>query len=305
MNPPLDMSDGICAYLQGGMGNQLFIVAAAWEQADRLGCPLYIDGSRFLAADPIEFAKETPRHFDLGTLALPGTVVAENSPWFKNSPRRPRVIRRPARASHRLAVYRQPSFGFDPAVNDVTVGTTLLGYFQSPKYFPTVADRVNQMIWDAPVTDVDQMELDRIREHPRLTVHMRRGDYLDAATRAHHGVASAEYFTRALQLCDRLVPGTEALVFSDSPDVAAEELGSRPGVTFFDGLETMGTLTTLKAMALGHGFIMSNSSFSWWAAWMMSRLSDGPVIGPRPWEASGESANDLLLAHWMTLDARA
>ena len=304
MSTPLDMSDGICAYLQGGMGNQLFIVAAAWEQADRLGCPLYIDTSRFLGADPIEFAKETPHPFGLGTLGLPGTLVTENSPWFKNSPRRPRIIRRPARASHRLAVYRQPSFGFDPAINDVKVGTTLLGYFQSPKFFPTVADRLKGLIWDSAHTEADQIELDKIRSQPRITVHMRRGDYLNAATRAHHGVASGEYFARALDLCERIMPGSEALVFSDSPELAAEELGARPGVTFFDGLETMGTLPTLKAMALGTGFIMSNSSFSWWAAWLMSELGDGPVVGPRPWQASGEGANDLLLPNWMTLDAR-
>ena len=39
MSPVRDISDGICAYLQGGLGNQLFILAAAWEQAERLDCP--------------------------------------------------------------------------------------------------------------------------------------------------------------------------------------------------------------------------------------------------------------------------
>jgi len=53
--------------------------------------------------------------------------------------------------------------------------------------------------------------------------------------------------------------------------------------------------------------IMSNSSFSWWAALLMRSQSgqqDSLVIAPRPWTASGESRADMLEADWITLDAR-
>lgn len=300
----VDIRDGICAYLQGGLGNQLFIVAAAWEQAERLGCPLYLDGSRFLAADPIEFAKETPRHFDLESLTLPGQRVGLESPWYKNSPRRPRLIRHPGRLSHLLNVYKQPGFGFDPKINDIVRGTTIVGYFQSPKYFPTVAGRMHDMLRTAEITDVERSVLVQVKETPRVTVHMRRGDYLGAAARAHHGIASAEYFTRALNLTGLLAPGTRSLVFSDSPEVARDELSQRADLDFFDNADSLGTVATLHAMAFGSGFIMSNSSFSWWAAWMMCMVRELPVIAPRPWDRSGESASDLLLPGWITLDAR-
>lgn len=300
----VDIRDGICAYLQGGLGNQLFILAAGWEQATRLKCPLYIDGSRFLGADPLEFAKETPRHIDLAAMTLPGVVLGKDSPWFKNSPRRPRLIRRPDRPSGRLTVYKQPGFGFDEKINNIGVGTTIVGYFQSPQYFASVADQMHDMLWNASTTPAEEAEVNRIRADPRVTVHMRRGDYLGAAARAHHGVASSEYFARALDLCQRLVPGQQARVFSDSPVAAREELGTRSGLEFFAGGDSLGTVATLRAMAMGRGFVMSNSSFSWWAAWLMSRRGEDTVIAPRPWNVSGESASDLLLAEWMTLDAR-
>ncbi|KFF58385.1 hypothetical protein JF66_18975 [Cryobacterium sp. MLB-32] len=201
-------------------------------------------------------------------------------------------------------MYKQPGFGFDQKINDITVGTTIVGYFQSPKYFPSVADRVHSMIWNATTSEGEEAVLTELAAEPRVTVHMRRGDYLGAAARAHHGIASAEYFERALALSDRLVPAAESLVFSDSPDVARDEMGERRGLHFFDAAESLGTVATLKAMALGTGFIMSNSSFSWWAAWLMSRAGERPVVAPRPWDTSGESASDLLLPGWMTLDAR-
>jgi hypothetical protein len=65
-------------------------------------------------------------------------------------------------------------------------------------------------------------------------------------------------------------------------------------------------MATLKAMATGTSMIMSNSSFSWWAAMLMrSRPGhDGLVVAPRPWTASGESRADMLEPDWITLDAR-
>lgn len=300
----LDISDGICAYLQGGLGNQLFILAAAWEQSQRLGCPLYVDTSRFLARDPLERRGDTARHFDMVGLELPGLVIGEESPWLANSPRRPGPARRPGSRSARLAVYRQPGFGFDPSINSIRPGTTLLGYFQSYRYFDGVADRVRELLTSMPLSAHENDFIRDAASTARITVHLRRGDYLASATNEYHGVATANYVNRALDLLADLSEGTEAMVYSDSPSLAREEL-TRETLRFVDDPDSLGTIATLRAMAEGTAFVMSNSSFSWWAAWLMSgRSSDRKVIAPRPWQASGESASDLLLPDWITLDAR-
>ncbi len=63
---------------------------------------------------------------------------------------------------------------------------------------------------------------------------------------------------------------------------------------------------TLKAMAAGTAMIMSNSSFSWWAATLMAHQGSVPptIIGPRPWTASGTAKADLFEPEWISLDAR-
>jgi len=63
-------------------------------------------------------------------------------------------------------------------------------------------------------------------------------------------------------------------------------------------------LTSMQQLAAGEHMIMSNSSFSWWAAWMMDRGTGGYVIAPRPWFGDDTAASDLLLPNWITLDAR-
>lgn len=302
MHRVLDVRDGICAYLQGGIGNQLFILAAAWDQADRLGCPLYIDTSRFLQDDPLERSRDTRRHFELSAFDLPGVVIGSDSPWFRHSPRRPRLLRRQRRSALELTVYRQPGFGYDEAIEKIRPGTTLLGYFQSARYFERVAERMRSMLEAAPVTNAEDSVLRGILADPRVTIHLRRGDYLTGPASAHHGIASANYAARARRLFERLSPGSRFRVFSDSPEVARQELGESNELEYVDDPDRLSAMATLKAMAGGAGFIMSNSSFSWWAAWMMR--GDGTVVAPRPWQRSGESASDLLLPDWLTLDAR-
>jgi hypothetical protein len=300
-----DISDGICAYLQGGFGNQLFILAAAWQQAERLQCPLYIDASRFSASDPLEFIKDTPRDFDLGVLALPGTVLVEDSPWYRSSPRRPKVLRKTAKGVYGLTVYRQPVFGFDERVNDVTVGTTMFGFFQSARYFEQIAGKVRWMLEAAAISTTERTTIDALAADPRITVHLRRGDYLQQKTTAYHGIATAAYFGRALGVFETLYPSRGTRIFSDSPEIARAEMASASDATFFDAIDPSSSVATVLAMAAGNGFAMSNSSFSWWAAWLMVQRADSYVIAPRPWQSgTKEDAIDLLMPTWLTLDAR-
>ncbi len=64
----MDRSDGITGYLSGGLGNQLFVYAAALEQSRRLDCPLYLDCSGYDAGNR--------RGSRAGTaLGLEGTVL--------------------------------------------------------------------------------------------------------------------------------------------------------------------------------------------------------------------------------------
>ena len=94
-------------------------------------------------------------------------------------------------------------------------------------------------------------------------------------------------------------------IFSDSPDIVRQELIEPQNLEFIDDTSALGSLATVRAMSQGVAFAMSNSSFSWWAAWLLSRRdSSAPIIAPRPWQADGQSGHDQLLPGWLTLDAR-
>lgn len=290
----MNIADGVCAYLTGGLGNQLFVLAAAWEQAERLDCPLYIDASKYLKGDL--------RSFELESLLLPGEVVSHESPWLDLDRRRRRISL--AKRTRSLKVYREESFGYSTEINKIVPGTTIFGYFQSPRYFESIADRVADLIVSSRETVAEQRIMDALANNGHATVHVRRGDYMASHTQAVHGVTSSDYFERGLGLIRKISSVGQATVFSDEPDVAKSELGYLPSLKFFTRNSELSSLNTIKAMSLGSGMVMSNSSFSWWAAWLMARRASHTIIAPRPWMSSGESAADLLGADWLTLDSR-
>ncbi len=272
--------DAIVADLRGGLGNQLFIFAAGYTQAQRLGCRLVIDASRYSNPDQ-------PHKYGLDFLE----DLADETLRFPTSRRRPLSTRR-RRAAHTQYLFEENSVvRYEPSIETITPGTTLIGYFQSWHYFDGVADLLFKRLSS------------NIGKLAPITLHLRRGDYLNAKNAKVHGIATADYARRAITLLNSLGVVGSVAVFSDEQDRVARELDGFPANLVFPDQRGMSALASLQQLASGEHMIMSNSSFSWWAAWMMDRRTGGYIVAPRPWFADDTAASDLLLPNWITLDA--
>lgn len=299
----IDISQGVNAYLQGGLGNQLFIYAAAYAQSKRLNCELFIDISRYTSRDPLERGHETQRTPEIIDLGLPGTVIDQNSPWRRNSPRRP-ILMRPLRsASHNLKVFREKKFGHDPRISQIVPGTTLYGYFQSEKYFAEVSDELFELICNISLNKDEINYVVYQKNIQTINAHVRRGDYLEQQNSTFHGLTSQKYFVNGLNVLKSMYSNAQFQIFTDSPEYVAQEFKSNKPLI----AEDKGVRSIAAIIALSHceGLVMSNSSFSWWAAWLLSKRDHtAKIIAPRPWQANGESAIDLLMPEWLSLDSR-
>jgi hypothetical protein len=289
-------TDGITGYIAGGLGNQLFILAAAWDQARRLNCPLYVDRSHFAVAGT--------HRYGLGEITVPAIELSPRESWRSVRINSERVLPLPTTLS-RVFIERNAD-AYQPGIEKVAPGTTLLGYFQSPRYFERVRGDLLHAMWDTAETDAETARIREIADRPAITLHLRRGDYLAVPTERQF-IASVDYALRAIRLLRREGVDLPVRVFSDSVELVKSELSGAPGdFEFVDDDRVLGTWATLKAMASGKAMIMSNSSFSWWAAEMMQSRSGAlvPVVAPRPWTIGGTAKADLLHRDWITLDAR-
>jgi hypothetical protein len=52
-------------------------------------------------------------------------------------------------------------------------------------------------------------------------------------------------------------------------------------------------------MRLGHGFVIANSSFSFWGAMLANRSEDIDVVAPEPWFSGMPEPRDLIPPNWL------
>lgn len=114
-----------------------------------------------------------------------------------------------------------------------------------------------------------------------VALHCRRGDKANnPQVNKLHGVCSADYYQRALAELEERLGSFNLLVFSDDPDWVKANLHFSCPVKFAaDYYQAGHEYEELILMSQCHHQIISNSSFSWWAAWLNAN-PDKLVIAP-------------------------
>lgn len=290
-------ADSIVTRLVGGLGNQLFIYATARATAERLGCPLLID----ISGLGLTSRGGTKRQFELRWLVPERSILKEQVHLFSFL----RLSRfrntNPQRWQGR--VFREAGFDFDPRIATVKRGTTMIGYFQSWRYFTSIEESLRSEIFHKPPTSpwFDKTRESLKRVGPWVGVHVRRGDYLRARNKTHHGLLGRDYYRRALQQLDpeRSLP---LVVFSDDPKLANDLISP---IAPIDQLivppKWANPIESLLLMSQASRLVIANSSYSWWGAWLGGSKSDS-VVAPDPWFAHDKrKQRDLYMPAWVTL----
>lgn len=175
--------------------------------------------------------------------------------------------------------------------------TFLVGYFQSEKYFnlSTVIDKMRNIV---PL--IDQETIEKYRQKSRvdkpLIVHVRLTDY---RAEDNFGILTPDYYSRALKVMADRVQFKKIWIFSDEPD---EALSYIP-VMYHSNCEIIplhnkSACVNLEVMRFGVGYIIANSSFSWWAA-SLSQMTQPVVVYPDPWFKNLGTPNCLAPNHWI------
>jgi hypothetical protein len=282
----------------GGLGNQLFVYGAGLALARRLHTDLIADLRNFQSYEWHNYELDS-MNLSIDRLRPPRApewTVVERS--FELGRRvKDRLSRWP-----RGRLLLEAGYGFDPSVLRIRSGIRLRGYFASWRYLHGVEEEVRQSMsslaspskWYVETRDF----LSSIA--PWTGVHVRRGNYRSIPTM---GLASMEYYARALRLINTKSPAQRVVVFSDEPQVALAEV---PGdfadqTIVVDPPETSRPIESLLLMSGAANLVTANSTFSWWAAWHGDRPGRMVVV-PRPWlDGIIVKEADLFLPQWVSV----
>ncbi len=190
--------------------------------------------------------------------------------------------------------------GFDGFSPRSTSSKVLVGYYQS---FNWLDDRskgeLTSLELSAPSIAFQEL-LVQIKTQPTYIVHIRLGDYLQES---NFGTPSSEYYKSAIETLRAKSGQARIWGFSDEPEKAKAILETA-GIfgVFWVSPSAVSSAETLQLMREGSGFVLANSTFSWWAA-MLRRNEDAPVIAPIPWFRAMEEPNLLVPPTWVRIQA--
>lgn len=209
--------------------------------------------------------------------------------------------------------YHEPSINFDSAVLEKE-DAYLCGCFQSERYFKDVEKQVREAFQFRNVEipkDIKKQieEYDRkIRETASVSVHIRRGDYLNAAD-VYGGICTEAYYEKAIEYILEKNGNAHFFIFTNDAKWAKEwcemkQQGRQSGSVDFTVIEGTTEETgyiDLMLMSRCRSHIIANSSFSWWGAWLNDR-EDKCVIAPEKWLNTCE-CRDIFTPDMVRIDA--
>jgi hypothetical protein len=164
------------------------------------------------------------------------------------------------------------------------------GYWQSERYFDHFREEVLKAF------GYIRSALPRV-----CSVHVRRGDYLKYPDK--HPVVTMDYLVQAMEMITQQREIESFMVFSDDLTWCIDQFAKLPYK--FDYSTDHSEQEDMQLMSYcGHN-IISNSTFSWWGAWL-GGYSDKVVISPSKdnWFGPGNKhldTSDLIPDSWIQI----
>jgi hypothetical protein len=179
--------------------------------------------------------------------------------------------------------------------------SVLIGYFQNFRNFTD--SKSSKALRDCQLKNVlDQQTLAEFQERALLKmpciIHVRQGDYLSSPD--FHNL-SKNYYSAALRNLSLECKFSEIWLFSDEPTKAKEFIPTEfQGKVYIPEIPIENSTLTLEVMKLGECYVIANSTFSWWAAFLRKNLS-ARVIAPKKWFENDSISRPFYPTDWEIL----
>lgn len=278
----------IATNIKGGLGNQLFCFAAGYALSRQRNEELVLDISRYEnRKDRRGFAlKKFPldlRYSSYG--ALKKTMI--------------KIYRRLTHLFEKglipflpvgNAFFFEKGYGFDTDFLYAQKKAKYIdGYWHDINYFKQYKNDLQQLFM--PLLTPDKILISQ--EAESVAVHVRRGDYLQESRFA---IQEQEYFIKAVDLVKSKLTNPIFYFFSDDHSFVKKHLLEATGGILVEGGDLISDFFWMRKCK---HHIISNSTFSWWPAWLNSNKNK-IVIAPKNWFTDGTVQN-LLLEDWILL----
>lgn len=284
--------------LMGGLGNQMFQFCAGLNLSKRLNTQFTIDDSILISNLTNEHSVK--RDLDLEIFKI------HSHPFYNGKVRE--KINSITRNFNRIlpvnlrSYYIEKNFNYNNNILLLNNNTTIEGYWQSYKYFYGIENEIQESFkFQNELLEQSKSIHKEITNCQSVCINVRRADF---AVNSFHGTLEIEYYINAIDLIKSKVNSeVHFFIFSDDIDWCKNNFNFLFNKTIVDhnhkGLKFSNYLYLM--MCCKH-FIIPNSSFAWWAAWL-SKNTRKIIIAPKIW-FKGDAENltlDLIPTNWIRI----
>lgn len=267
------MSSAVIAIVKGGLGNQLFIYAAARALALRTGRSLYLDARRGYTHDDYGRSYRLNR-FPLQAMPMP--EAWRIAPTLKHP--RHKIIRAVSKLLPRNSrSYIAERHNLPPTqlteLEPHPARITLLGYWQDEAYFADHADTIRGELSPPAPPDPQNLALgEKLVACESVFLHFRRVRY--------EHLLGRDYYQAAIDAVVAKLTHPRFVLFGDDLDWPRQNLDFRGANVESVPHNSADELADLWLMSRCRHAIVANSSFSWWGAWLGDAAAGRLVFVP-------------------------
>lgn len=177
----------------------------------------------------------------------------------------------------------------------------LIGTWQSAKYFESQQELIREVYnFNKPSDDINIQVSGEISASNAVAVHVRRGFYIEPTlTKNRMVIDSSDYYYKAFDVISKKVDNPVFYVFSDDIEWAKKNFKGH-NFEFVSHNKGANSYLDMYLMSLCRHFIIANSAFSWWPAWLSSN-EDKIVVIPKPWVRESECPS-IYPNNWLAID---
>lgn len=177
----------------------------------------------------------------------------------------------------------------------------LVGIWQVEAYFKDIKKAITrEFVFNKPKDKKNKELIEEIQNGNSVSVHIRRGDYLNTKwAKTHSVIGDKTYYVNSINYLKEKIENPHYYIFSDDIPWVKENL-KFPDVTFVDHNKGKNSYIDMYLMSLCKHNIIANSTFSWWGAWLNNNINK-IVIMPGRW-LNMENCGGIFPSDWIKME---
>lgn len=296
--------------LEGGLGNQLFQYAFAKALQKMLGGKIMFDLHTFKSDDQRNISLH---HLNLNEDSLINKNTASNNVfifffriWFIiiNS----LTLKKRNDISRKIRSFCGVFYQIEPNYSNYIYCSPfpvkyIIGNWMSEKYFLNIKSSIKEEFTVKTKPNKENFDLiNKIQNENSICVHIRRGDYTNSQWASKLLICDYNYYCKAIDIMNSKIKNAVFYIFSNNNDDINWIKKNYKFNVEVNYIELNNPdYEELRLMYNCKHFIISNSSFSWWASYLSSH-EDKIIIAPSKWNNNIWDMKDIYLDHWIKIE---